>query len=240
MCFAENICSSVYWYTWGPDGFSARSAIFCCHWGSSFSGRNNQAIGPRLSAIFTFLSMHPPTPISHFLIFSFLIFLHKAIPVSKSSIICKFLIYKTFIVFVKASWTKDSKGVVVLTTPSLRTFLISHCHSRDRNPFVWRATQKFIFSNFSNVKSSKDCKSLKFRNCLKTGQLNCLHNHLIYKACPKTGQASLIPHHHSIHWPTRLWTFCSKPAHTLFFVHWKNLLRKFGCVDEKMYLCGVN
>ena len=50
--------------------------------------------------------------------FSFLIFLHKAIPVSKSSIICKFLIYKTFIVFVKASWTKDSKGVVVLTIPS--------------------------------------------------------------------------------------------------------------------------
>ena len=35
-------------------GFSARSAIFCCHWGSIFSGRNNQAIGPRLSAIFTF------------------------------------------------------------------------------------------------------------------------------------------------------------------------------------------
>jgi hypothetical protein len=34
---------------------------------------------------------HRP-PISHFLIFSFLIFLHKAIPVSKSSIICKFLI----------------------------------------------------------------------------------------------------------------------------------------------------
>ena len=30
-------------------------AIFCCHWGSTFSGRNNQAIGPRLSAIFTCL-----------------------------------------------------------------------------------------------------------------------------------------------------------------------------------------
>ena len=39
---------------WEPDGFFARSAIFCCHWGSTFSGRNNQAIGPRLSAIFTY------------------------------------------------------------------------------------------------------------------------------------------------------------------------------------------
>ena len=37
-----------------PDGFSARSAIFCRYWTCSFSGRNNQAIGPRLSAIFTF------------------------------------------------------------------------------------------------------------------------------------------------------------------------------------------
>ena len=64
------------------------------------------------------LSFNAPTDtyfsFSHF---SFLIFLHKAIPVSKSSIICKFLIYKTFIVFVKASRTKDSKGLVVLTTP---------------------------------------------------------------------------------------------------------------------------
>ena len=38
-----------------PDGFSARSAIFCRYWTCSFSGRNNQAIGPRLSAIFTTL-----------------------------------------------------------------------------------------------------------------------------------------------------------------------------------------
>ena len=73
---------------------------------------------------------HRP-PISHFLIFSFLIFLHKAIPVSKSSIICKFLIYKTFIVFVKASWSKDSKGLVVLTTVHSivgRCSLILHRH----------------------------------------------------------------------------------------------------------------
>ena len=28
-------------------------AIFCRYWTCSFSGRNNQAIGPRLSAIFT-------------------------------------------------------------------------------------------------------------------------------------------------------------------------------------------
>ena len=39
----------------GPDGFSARSAIFCRYWTCSFSGRNNQAIGPRLSAIFSYL-----------------------------------------------------------------------------------------------------------------------------------------------------------------------------------------
>ena len=31
-------------------------AIFCRYWTCSFPGRNNQAIGPRLSAIFTFLS----------------------------------------------------------------------------------------------------------------------------------------------------------------------------------------
>ena len=29
-------------------------AIFCRYWTCSFSGRNNQAIGPRLSAIFSF------------------------------------------------------------------------------------------------------------------------------------------------------------------------------------------
>ena len=73
------------------------------------------------------LSFNAPTDtyfsFSHF---SFLIFLHKAIPVSKSSIICKFLIYKTFIVFVKASWTKDSKGVVVLTIPSFGGYTSSH------------------------------------------------------------------------------------------------------------------
>ena len=40
MCFAENICSSLSHfrlfvnfrnYLGKPDGFSARSAIFCCH-----------------------------------------------------------------------------------------------------------------------------------------------------------------------------------------------------------------
>ena len=98
----------------------------------------------------------------------------------------------------------------------------------------------FNFSNFQTSNHQKDYKSLEFRNCLKTGQLNCLHNHLIYKACPKTRQASPILHRHSIHWNTRLWAFCSKPDHTFFFVHWKKLLRKFGCVDEKIYLCGVN
>ena len=35
--------------------FSARSAIFCRYWTCTFSGRNNQAIGPRLSAICTSL-----------------------------------------------------------------------------------------------------------------------------------------------------------------------------------------
>ncbi len=122
------------------------------------------------------LSFNAPTDtyfsFSHF---SFLIFLHKAIPVSKSSIICKFLIYKTFIGFVKASKTNFSKR--------------GCCFD---NPFVWWATQKFIFSNISNVKSSKDYKTLKFRNCLKTGQLNRLNNHLIYKAFIETVQASSI------------------------------------------------
>ena len=43
-CFAENNYSSI-----------ANSAIFCRYWTCTFSCRNNQAIGPRLSAIFTFL-----------------------------------------------------------------------------------------------------------------------------------------------------------------------------------------
>ena len=39
----------------GPEGFFAHLRIFFCrYWTCSFSGRNNQAIGPRLSAIFTF------------------------------------------------------------------------------------------------------------------------------------------------------------------------------------------
>ena len=38
--------------------FSARSAIFCRYWTCTFSCRNNQAIGPRLSAIFTLLFIH--------------------------------------------------------------------------------------------------------------------------------------------------------------------------------------
>ena len=53
------ICSirSVIEISLGPDGFSARSAIFCRYWTCTFSGRNDQAIGPRSSAIFTSLSM---------------------------------------------------------------------------------------------------------------------------------------------------------------------------------------
>ena len=39
----------------GSDVFFARSAIFCRYWTCTFSCRNNQAIEPRLSAIFTFL-----------------------------------------------------------------------------------------------------------------------------------------------------------------------------------------
>ena len=47
--FVRKIYSATNkWY--GRGVFSARSAIFCCHWGSTFSCRNNQAIGPRLSA----------------------------------------------------------------------------------------------------------------------------------------------------------------------------------------------
>ena len=39
----------------GAGGYFLRiCAIFCRYWTCSFSGRNNQAIGPRLSAIFTF------------------------------------------------------------------------------------------------------------------------------------------------------------------------------------------
>ena len=39
---AENTANP---YCRGPNGFSARSAIFCRYWTCSFSGRNNQAIG---------------------------------------------------------------------------------------------------------------------------------------------------------------------------------------------------
>ena len=53
-CFAENNYSSIANNIW-PRFFSARSAIFCRYWTCTFSCRNNQAIGPRLSAIFTFL-----------------------------------------------------------------------------------------------------------------------------------------------------------------------------------------
>ena len=39
----------------GAGGYFLRiCAIFCRYWTCTFSGRNNQAIGPRLSAIFTF------------------------------------------------------------------------------------------------------------------------------------------------------------------------------------------
>ena len=47
---AENTANP---YCRGPYGFSARSAIFCRYWTCTFSGRNDQAIGPRSSAIFT-------------------------------------------------------------------------------------------------------------------------------------------------------------------------------------------
>ena len=43
IAIAENNCSSIL-MNLGPDGFSARSAIFCRYWTCSFSGRNNQAI----------------------------------------------------------------------------------------------------------------------------------------------------------------------------------------------------
>ena len=39
---------------WGRIYFLRICAIFCRYWTCSFSGRNNQAIEPRLSAIFTF------------------------------------------------------------------------------------------------------------------------------------------------------------------------------------------
>ena len=51
---AENNCSS-YSDILGAGGYFLRiCAIFCRYWTCTFSGRNNQAIGPRLSAIFTF------------------------------------------------------------------------------------------------------------------------------------------------------------------------------------------
>ena len=41
-----------------PNGFSARSAIFCRYWTCSFSGRNNQAIGAEVVCHFLlFVSM---------------------------------------------------------------------------------------------------------------------------------------------------------------------------------------
>ncbi len=39
----------------GPNGFSARSAIFCRYWTCSFSGRNNQAIGAEVVCHFHLL-----------------------------------------------------------------------------------------------------------------------------------------------------------------------------------------
>ena len=41
----------------GPDGFFARSAIFCRYWTCTFSCRNNQAIGAEVVCIFTFFYM---------------------------------------------------------------------------------------------------------------------------------------------------------------------------------------
>ena len=40
-------------YLWGRMDFLRICAIFCRYWTCSFSGRNDQAIGPRSSAIFT-------------------------------------------------------------------------------------------------------------------------------------------------------------------------------------------
>ena len=36
-----------------PEGFSARSAIFCCYWGSTFFGSRDRALSPLSPAIFT-------------------------------------------------------------------------------------------------------------------------------------------------------------------------------------------
>jgi hypothetical protein len=55
-----------------------------------------------------------------------------------------------------------------------------------------RGPKNQFFQIFQTSNHQKDYKPLKFRNCPKTGQLNCLHNHLIYKAFPKTRKASSI------------------------------------------------
>jgi hypothetical protein len=75
----------------------------------------------------------------------------------------------------KASGTKNSKGLVVLTTPSFGGL-----------------PKNLFFQIFQMSNRQKDCKTLKFRKCPKTGQLNRLYNHLIYKAFSKTGKASSI------------------------------------------------
>ena len=50
---AENKASPDSETIWVRMDFLRICAIFCRYWTCSFSGRNNQAIGPRLSAIFT-------------------------------------------------------------------------------------------------------------------------------------------------------------------------------------------
>ncbi len=51
----RKIIARPYSDIFGAGGYFLRiCAIFCRYWTCSFSGRNNQAIGPRLSAIFTF------------------------------------------------------------------------------------------------------------------------------------------------------------------------------------------
>ena len=51
---AENIYSSISNNCRGRRDFLRICAIFCRYWTCSFSCRNNQAIGPRLSAIFAY------------------------------------------------------------------------------------------------------------------------------------------------------------------------------------------
>jgi len=52
-CFAENSPRPYHYMPVCPNGFSARSAIFCCHWGSTFSGSRDRALSPQSPAIFT-------------------------------------------------------------------------------------------------------------------------------------------------------------------------------------------